>query len=192
VAGILAGLIHDALPAHSHFTGTRVDLWHDRLLVVPSGLVSTVTITSPLGLTFAADLGLTAPQPPGAATALVSGSLASPPLITALAPQVELTIGAQPSIIVPVAPASSLAALADALQATITGIGGPAEYLNAQVAVTGDQLLVIPGAAGVVTFAATPADSTTVGQLQLRARFAVRVRVNNAESIDPASVELPQ
>ncbi len=191
-AAIVAGLIHDALPTDPHFTGARVDLWHDRLLVVPGGLVSAVTITSPAGLTFAADLGLTAAQPPGATAALVSGSLASPLLITAPAPQVRLTIGAQPPITVPVPAASSLAALADSLQATITGIGGPAEYLNAQVAVTGDQLLVIPGAAGTVVFDATPADSTTAGQLQLRARFAVRVRVNNAESIDQASVELPQ
>jgi hypothetical protein len=190
-AAILAGLIHDALPADPHFTGARVDLWHGRLLVVPGGLVSTVTITSPVG-TLASDLGLTAAQPPGAATALVSGSLASPPLITAVAPQVQLTIGAQPPITVPVPAASSLAALADALQTTITGIGGPAEYLNARVAVTGDQLLVIPGAAGAVVFDATPSDSTTVGQLQLHARFAVRVRVNNAESVDPVSVELPQ
>ena len=190
-AAILAGLIHDASPADPHFAGARVDLWHDRLLVVPGGLVSTVTITSAVG-TFASALGLTAAQPPGAATALVSGSLASPPLITALAPQVRLTVGAQPPITVPVAAASSLAALADALQTTITGIGGPAEYLNAQVAVTGDQLLVIPGAAGAVAFDATPSDSTTVGQLQLHARFAVRVRVNNAESVDPVSVELPQ
>jgi hypothetical protein len=192
VATILVGLIHDALPTDPRFTGARVDLWHDRLLVVPGGLVSTVTIASPVGLMFASDLGLTAAQPPGVATALVSGSLASPPLITSLAPQVRLTIGAQPPITVPVAAASSLAALGDALQTTIVGIGGPAEYLNAQVAVTGDQLLVIPGAAGAVVFDATPADSTTVGQLQLRARFAVRVRVNNAESIDEASVELPQ
>jgi hypothetical protein len=191
-AGILAGLIHDALPTDPRFTGARVDLSHDRLLVVPGGLTSTVTIASPGGLTFATDLGLTAAQPPGAAAALVSGSLASPPLVSALAPQVRLTIGAQPPIIVPVAPASSLAALADALQATITGIGGPAEYLNAQVVVTGDQLLVIPGAAGAVAFDVTPADTTTVGQLQLHARFAVRVRVNNAESIDEAVVELPQ
>jgi uncharacterized protein DUF4255 len=190
-AAILAGLIHDASPTDPHFADARVDLWHDRLLVVPGALVSTVTVTSAVG-TFASALGLTAAQPPGAATALVSGSLASPPLITALARQVQLTIGAQPPITVPVPAASSLAALADALQTTITGIGGPAEYLNAQVAVTGDQLLVIPGAAGAVVFDATPSDSTTVGQLQLHARFAVRVRVNNAESVDPVSVELPQ
>lgn len=192
VADIVASLIHDALPTDPNFTGTQVDLWHDRLLVVPGGLTTTVAITSPGGSTFAADLGLTAAQPPGAATALVSGSLASPPLVSALLPQVRLTIGAQPPITVPVAPATSLAALADALQTTITGIGGPAEYLNAQVAVTGDQLLVIPGAAGAVVFDATASDSTTVSQLQLRARFSVRVRVNNAESIDQAVVELPQ
>lgn len=191
-AGILAGLVHDALATDPHFTGTRVDLWHNRLLIVPGGLTSTVIITSPVGLTFAADLGLAAAQPPGATTALVSGSLGSPPALSSPTPRVRLTVGAQPPITVPIAPATSLAALADALQATINGIGGPAEYLNAMVAVTGDQLLVVPGAAGAVTFDAAPGDDSTVSELQLHARFTVRVRVNGAESIDPAAVELPQ
>ena len=56
---------------------------------------------------------------------------------------------------------------------------------------SGDQLLVIPGATGDVRFAAAPGDDLTVSQLQLQARFAVRVRVNGAESIDLAAVELP-
>ena len=49
-----------------------------------------------------------------------------------------------------------------------------------------------PGAAGLVTFDAPPGDTTTVVELQLHARFAVRVRVNGAESIDDAVLELPQ
>jgi hypothetical protein len=43
-----------------------------------------------------------------------------------------------------------------------------------------------------VTFGAAPGDDSTVSQLQLHARFAVRVRVNGAESIDAAALELPQ
>ena len=65
-------------------------------------------------------------------------------------------------------------------------------HANARVAVSGDQLLVIPGLAGVVTFDVAPGDDTTVAELQLHARFAVRVRVNSAESIDPAVQALPQ
>jgi hypothetical protein len=192
VAGMLAALIHDAFPTDARFTGTRVDLWHNRLVVVPGGLTNTITITSPGALTFAADLGLTAPQPPGAGSALVSGVLGSPPPLSSPAPRVTLKVGVQPAIVVPVAKPTSLAALADDLQTTINGLGGPPEYLNALVATTGSQLLVIPGAPGAVTFDAGPGDTATVTELQLHAKFAVRVRVNGGESIDPAVVELPQ
>ena len=86
---------------------------------------------------------------------------------------------------------TSLAALADDLQAAINAGAAP-EYASALVATTGAQLLVIPGAGGVVTFDAAPGDDATVTELQLHGHFAVRVRVNGAESIDDAAVELPQ
>lgn len=193
VAALVAALIHDAAPTDPAFTGTRVDLWHDRLLVVPGGLSTTLAISSPAGSSFAADLGLNALPLPGAASALLSGALASPPVLSAPLPRLRMSVGAQAPIVVVVPPASSLAALADGLQAAINAAGGAAEYLAAQVAVSGAQLLVVPGAAGEVRFDAAPGDDgTTVGQLQLNARYAVRVRVNGAESIDLASVELPQ
>jgi hypothetical protein len=195
-ARIVAGLIHDAaataIPPDRRFTEARVGLWKDRLLIVSGGLVNAISIASPVGLTFAADLGLTTPQPPGATTALVSGVLGSPPPLTSPSPRVTLTVGAQPPIVVAVSRSTSLAALADDLQAAINAIGGPAEYLNARVATTGSQLLIVPGAAGAVIFSAAPGDATTVIELQLQAKFAVRVRVNGAESIDPAVVALPQ
>ena len=190
-AAMLANLIHDAAPTDPMFTNTRVDLWHDRLVIVPGGLTNAIAIAPVGGSTFAADLGLTAALPPGAASALVSGDLGSPPPLSSPAPHVRLTIGAQPPMTVSVAKTTSLAALADDLQTAInTGVAP--EYANALVATTGSQLLVIPGAAGAVTFDAAPGDDTTVIELQLHARFAVRVRVNGAESIDNAVVELPQ
>jgi hypothetical protein len=192
LAPILASLIHDAAPTDPRFGGARVDLWHDRLIVVPGGLTDAISIVSPGGLPFAGDLGLQAPQPPGATAALVSGELGSPPPISSPFPRVRLTIGAQPPIDVPVTAPTSLADLADDLQATINAIGGAPEYVNARVALTGRQLLVIPGLPGTVTFDPAPTDDTTVVELQLHARFAVRVRVAGAESIDPAVVELPQ
>jgi hypothetical protein len=198
VPAILQALIHDAgtpvPPAapDSTFTDARVDLWHDRLLVVPGGLTPAIGITSPGGLTFAADLGLTAAPPPGAASALVSGELASPPPLSSPTPRVTLAVGAQPPVTLTLAKAPSLAALADDLQARINAASPALEYSGALVAVSGSQLLVMPGAPGPVVFSAAPGDDTTVAELRLHARFAVRVRVNGAESIDPVAVELPQ
>jgi Pvc16 N-terminal domain len=192
-ANILESLIHDAAPADPRFTGTRVDLWHDKLLIVPGGLTNSIAIVSPGGSTFDASLGLTAAQPAGAASALVSGVLPSPATISAQNARVQLRVGAQPPIIVPIPPAVSLAGLADGLQSAINTIGGVVEYTAAQVAVTGSQLIVIPGAVSLVRFDAAPGDETSVAELLLRARFTVRVRVNGAESIDAdALLELPQ
>jgi hypothetical protein len=199
VAQMLAGLIHDAgtapitVPDDPRFTGARVDLWHDRLLVVPGGLTGSVDITSPGGLSFAGDLGLTAAQPPGTGSAAVSGALDSPPPLSAPAPRLTVRIGLQPPVVVDVPKATSLAALADDLQAAINAASPLAEYASALVGVTGSQLLFIPGvAAAPVVFGPAPGDDTTVAELQLHARFAVRVRVNGAESIDEATLELPQ
>jgi hypothetical protein len=104
---------------------------------------------------------------------------------------VKLSVGTQAPIIVPVKPASSLAELAEVLQSAINGSGPPVEYGMAQVLVSGEQLLVIPGASGEVRFSAAPGDDLTVSQLQLQVSYAVRVRVNGAESLDQATVELP-
>jgi hypothetical protein len=191
VAGILENLIHDADPTDSRFFEARVNLWHDALVIVPGGLTDAITITATGGSPFAANLGLVGAPLPGASSALVSGVLGSPPSLSATLPQLRITVGAQPPLTIFVAKPTTLAALADDLQSKINA-GAPVEYASARVAITGNQLLVIPGAAGVVSFDATPADDTTVVELQLHARFAVRVRVNGAESIDPAVVDLPQ
>lgn len=192
IAPIVESLIHDAAPLDPRFAGARVDLWGNRLVAVPGGLNDPISITSPGVLTFASDLGFLAPQPPGAGTALVSGELDSPPALSCATPRVQLTIPPALPIVVPVAAATSLSDLAADLQATINGIGGAPQYTNALVATTHRQLLVVPGTAGAPVFAAAPGDDTTVAQLQLHAQFAVRVRVNSAESVDPAIVELPQ
>lgn len=192
IAARLASLIHDAAPADHRFATARVTLWNDRLLVVPGGLVHPVTITSPSPSTFADQLGLTGPPPPGAASASVSGTLASPPLLTSVNPRVTVTIAGSPSAVIPVGGTDSLTALATDFQAAIRAAGTSAGHTGAQVAVIASQLLVIPGTADLVTFTATPDDDTTVAELQLHAEFAVRVRVNGAESTDRAYVELPR
>jgi hypothetical protein len=192
LAATLAALIHDAGPGDANFLGTRVDLWHDKLLIVPGGLTTAIAITPVAGSSLAADLGLLAAQPPELGSASISGALSPLPAFTSATPRIAITIGAQPPVVVQIGPAASLAALADALQASIRAASAAVEYQQAQVAVSGDQLLVIPGAPGLVKFDAAPGDDTTVVELQLHARFAVRVRVNDAESFDDAAVELPQ
>jgi Pvc16 N-terminal domain len=197
VAAIVESMIHDAAPAGStpdlRFLDARVLLWNTRLLVLPGDLTSPIVIDSPVGSTFADDLKLTAaPQPAGASSAFVSGSLGSPPPLSAVLPRFQLTIGGAGPVVIDAIKATSLDALAIDLQAKINAFG-PAEFAGATVAAIHGQLLLIPGAAGVVSCDPLPAiDERTVAELQLHALFSVRVRVNGAESIDLATVELPQ
>jgi len=190
-ASILANLIHDAAPTDPRFAGTRVDLWHNALVVVPGGLTDTIAITPLAGSPFVANLGLTVAPPAGAGSALISGALASPPVMSAVVPQLLVKIGALAPVPISLAKPTTLGALADDLQAKINAGPGP-DYANTLVAVSGNQLLVVPGTANPVRFDPAPGDDTTVAELQLHAKFAVRVRVNGAESIDVATVELPK
>jgi hypothetical protein len=198
VAAIVEGMIHDAAPTIApntldpRFTEARVTLWQDRLIVVPGDLTSTVAIDTPAAPDFAGALGLTGGPPLlGITNAYVSGVLGSPPPLSSPVPRVQLTIGAT-TVVLDVARASSLDGLALDLQTRINAMAGQA-FTDAIVATIDGQLLFIPGTADVIAFDAVPGgDDRTVVELQLHARFSVRVRVNGAESIDPAVVELPQ
>ena len=198
IAGILGGLIRDAPPAppvtpvDPRFVNARVDLWNNQLIIVPGGLADPITVTAPAGTTFAGDLGLTAAQPVGATSVALSGILDSPPVLSSANPRITVTVGAQPPVTITVPKPTSLAGLAASLQGAINAVGGGAAYTGMIVAVCGTRLLFIPGAAGTMLFSAPVGDAATVGELQLHAKFAVRVRVNDAESFDPALVELPQ
>jgi hypothetical protein len=100
-------------------------------------------------------------------------------------------VGAAQPVDVTLEHTTTLTDLAADLQAKLNAVAA-APYKNAQVLVSDGRLIVVPGAATPVTFEPVPADQTTVAELQLHGRFAVRVRVNGAESIDDATVELPQ
>jgi hypothetical protein len=192
LAQALQALIHDAVPKDARFTGTRVTLLDDRLVIVPGGLVHPITVGAAGASTFANDLGLTAAQPAGAGSAFVSGQLTSPPPLSSPDPRVTLTIGGRPPVTVAVPRTTSLVALASAVEAAIHAAGTGPAYLNTRVTTVGSQLLLIPGSADPVTFAGASGDDATVVELQLRADFAVRVRVNGAESTDDARLELPR
>jgi len=200
IAAIVEGMIRDATPPvvppaspDSRFEDALVTMWNGQLLILAGDLTSTVVIDSPAG-SFASKLQLATavPQPDGAAHAYLSGILDSPPPLSQPAPRFRLQIGAAGPVDVDVPRTTSLEALATALQTTINGFPGT-EYQKAMVAAVGRQLLIVPGTADVVTIGAVPnGDQQSVVELQLRASFSVRVRVNGAESIDPAVVELPK
>ena len=159
-------------------------------MILPGGLTNAIAIAPSGGSTLAANLGLTGAPLPGASSALVSGVLASPPALSAPVPQLQVTVGALAPLPLTLAKPTTLDALAADLQ-TKMNLGAAPQYANARVAVSGSQLLVIPGAAGAVAFETVPSDDRTAIELQLHARFSVRVRVNGAESIDAAVAELP-
>jgi hypothetical protein len=205
-AAFLAALIHDAgttAPTLTGFMGAHVAVWRDtggpRLVIVTGGLRDGVQITGPAAPSLAASLGLTGPNTVAVTQGLLSGELASPPVLSSPAPRLAVSIGGQPPTTLTLPRPTSLASLAADLQAQIRAVGGAA-YANALVATAGSQLLVVPGLVvpaptDPVAFTAVPGDDTTVAELQLNATFAVRVRVNGAESIDipsaPAIVSLP-
>jgi uncharacterized protein DUF4255 len=180
------------VPMPPEFVGLRVGLFStpvgSLLVLVPGGLTATITAAdSPPG-TLASALGLTGPPPPGASHGYLSGDLSTFPAFPG--PQVGLTVqvGAGPSASIALPAPTYIDDAAAALQNAIQAAG----YANTLVSVLGAQLLVLPAAAAAVTFGTTLADAVSVLLLQLHALYNVRVRVNGAESIDEATVELPQ
>lgn len=190
IPALLQRRIRDAAPDKPAFAGLRVGLFGDRVVLVPGGLSGVVTAVSRAPSTIVEDLGLTAPQPAGAAHGAQSGALAPFPSLTAPQARMLLQIGGPP---VPLAfdrPAS-LEEAAARLQVAIRAASAAPAYSQALVTALGHQLLVLPGTAAAVVFTPSPADVGSVAELQLQARYAVRVRVNGAESIDDASLLLP-
>jgi hypothetical protein len=163
----------------------RVGVAVDRLIVVFWDFDRTVTVNpaSP----FAVATSLDAAQPAGIVNAMVSGVLT--PFVPAARPtrQLAVTIAAGAPTTLTLAPYASMTEAAARLQAALQGASAGALVLAAA-----DRLVVVPGAAAAIGFSAAPLDSDTVGELQLRGRFAVRVRVNGAESLDTVDVDLPQ
>jgi hypothetical protein len=188
-ARVLQAAIRGATGGGTAFKGARVTTANDRLVVVPGGLGENVTVS----VGAVADL-LMLTNGTGVTTSqgYLSGELTPFPRLTSGSPAVTLTLGGTTSTV----PLDALAAArpgtvpeaAPLLQTDIRSAG----FSNVQVATLEDQLLILPGADGNVVFdKVAGADETTVAELQLRARYPVRVRVNGAESIDERGLELP-
>ena len=188
---VLQSLIRDADPTNPNFAGTRVEMFGNRLLIIPGGLAVPISTAAPAGTTLRTELGLNAAPPTSVGHALLSGELAVVPVVTAATPRMTVQIGLPPANTISITRPTSIPDAALQLQAAINAIGGTPAYINAMVAPFGSRLLVIPGDASDVQFGAALADDLSVSELQLRARYAVRVRVNGAESVDDRFVDLP-
>ncbi len=186
--------IRGAEEAGPAFRGTRVTTMANRLVVVPAGLTAAVSVSmAPGDPKTAVRLKLTTNTGARALNAYLSGQLRPFPAITAAHPAVTVsTTSATGTVTTGVAtlasPPANLADAAALLEAALHAAG----FVTAHIAVLEDQLLVRCDGAASMTFDAVPnVDGTTASELQLHGRYAVRVRVNGAESIDEQYVEMP-
>jgi hypothetical protein len=189
VPPLLQAAIRDILPTNPGFVGARVALLGDRLLIVP-GTSLPITIAAGAG-TAASDLGLTVAQPARADHATVSGALSPFPRIGAATPRLDVRIGNVPPRTISFARPASIAQAAERLEAAVRGAGQTAAFSGTRSTALGEQIVIVPGAGQDITFGPVAGDETSVAELQLAARYAVRVRANGAESIDDAFVDLP-
>ena len=186
-ARLLQAALRDSAAAGPRFRGTRVTATAgDRLLIVPGGLGSAVVVADgPAASALRLDQQAAQPIQHGR----LSGPLSPFPALTAAQPQLAVTIGAESATVAlprrPVSPADAAALL----QAGLRAHAAPG-FATALVAVVDEQLLLVPGTDEALEVAAG-ADATSPAELQLRASYPVRVRVEGAESIDATSVELP-
>jgi hypothetical protein len=188
-ARLLQAALRDATSAGTQFSGSRVTTTRDdRLLIVPGGLAAAVAVA---GGAAADALRLTQQASRPVQHGRLSGPLDPFPTLTAAQPRLGVTVGSDSATVtLPRRPVTAQDA-AELLEAELHATAGPG-LSGAIVAVVDDQLLLVPGRDMAVEVAAAPgADATSPAELQLRARYAVRVRVEGAESIDAATVELP-
>jgi hypothetical protein len=165
-----------------------VALLNNQLVIVPGGAGGTVTIQASASNNAASLLGL---QTGTNRTGYLSGMLAPIPTPGNSAPQVRIQMDSQTFDASIGSFAASIQSVAAALEAAIQA-GPTTAFTNTAVVAVSNQLLILTGGDSPIVFEASPADATTVSELHLRRAYAVRVRVNGAESIGGVnSVELP-
>lgn len=177
----------NATTAAESFADVRVTATDRELILIAGALTSAITVANG-ALANALELSSGA----SARDVYLSGALRPFPSLTNATPRVDLTIGATTATVSLGSVPTSLTGAAIALEAAIRAADPAVEFSDARVAELEDQLCVLPGAAGAVTFAPTVGvDETTVAELELLAAYFVRARVGGAESIDELTVELP-
>lgn len=175
-------------PPGPAFQGARVTFTIDgRLVIVPGQLASPVTIAAdPISQAFR----LSVPSGASARQVFLSGELTPFPVMRTLKPQVRLTIGATVHPVPLVSKPTQLVEAVAWLEQGIRSFPEP-EFANARTAALGNQILLLPGAPGAVSFdPALPDDPSSAFELDLAKNTAVRVRVNGAESVAETFVDL--
>ncbi len=149
------------------FRAARVLSTANRLLIVP-GADEELVIEAADGDPTAAELRLD-PNSSRQTSAVVSGVLSPFPAITALTPQVSVTVGTEGQATATLAAVPGTVAQArDQLQAAIRAAGATPGFAGAVVANMDNQLLAVSGeGGGPITFTNTVSDTTTVIQLAL-------------------------
>jgi hypothetical protein len=174
------------------FQGARVTFTTDgRLIIVPGQLAGAITVANAVvGSGVSEAFNLTGATGAAQAQVFLSGELLPFPTMRMMKPQVRLTIGATTHDIALLGKPTELAEVISWLELGIRSFADPA-FANARVAALGNQVLLLPGAAGAVQFtAASPNDTSSVFELDLAKSTAIRVRVNGAESVAETFVDL--
>lgn len=177
-------------PPGPGFLGARVTFTTDgRLIIVPGQLTGAVTVQDDA---ISQAFKLSGPSGAAAAQVFLSGELLPFPLMRMPKPQVQLSIGAASHAVTLISKPTELVEAIAWLEQGIRLFVDPA-FATARVAALGNQILLLPGAAGAVLFGPVPGvDTSSVFELDLVKSTAVRVRVNGAESIAETFVDLTQ
>lgn len=185
--------VDDADPryANARATVARAGAGDAHVVVVPGGLRAAVEFRNHLADTLADDLRLSAAA--AARDGFLSGELESFPMLTAAAPQMRIVIdGVSRTVAFPTRPVTLAAAAVDLQDAIRGAADGDLNFAATYVTVLGPQLLLLPGnGRPMAVHPVDSVDETTVRDLQLRGDYAVRVRVNGAESLEDEVITLP-
>ena len=188
VATELEMVLHSAPTENIAFTGAHVTLLGNRLVIVPGGLQDTVLV-QPIGGNASGVLGLTGGSN---RVGYISGLISPFTPLTSAAPAVTVQMDGNTFVASLSSVLSNLQEAASTLQSAIQA-GPTAAFNNTEITVVEDQLLILTGGDAPILFSAVSgSDETTVAELALRREYAVRVRVNGAESLgNVTSLELP-
>jgi hypothetical protein len=186
-----AALRVSAMPGSSPgpaFQGARATFTTDgRMVVLPGQFAAPVVVADdPISQAFK----LSAPSGASARQVLLSGELLPFPALRMPKPQVNLSIGATSHAISLAGKPTELAEAVAWLEQNIRSFP-EAAFANARVAALGNQILLVPGGGGAVSFDPVPGvDTSSVFELDLSKSTSVRVRVNGAETIADTFVDL--